>query len=84
MRKEKLKAKFKSNPSVPSRETSRPQDVSSKHNKQMAHHAPVRRSASKGRGFRATVPQPQSGAKNDVAALPSSIDSEEVGEMPRV
>jgi hypothetical protein len=51
MRKEKLKAKFKSNRSIPSRETSRQQDVSTKHNKQFAHHAPVRRSASKGRGF---------------------------------
>jgi len=51
MRKEKLKTNFKSNRSVPSRETSRRQDVSTKHNKQIAHQAPVRRAASKGRGF---------------------------------
>jgi hypothetical protein len=51
MRKEKLKANFKSNPAVPSRDNFRPKNVSTKHNKQFAHHAPVRRAASKGRGF---------------------------------
>jgi predicted 2-oxoglutarate/Fe(II)-dependent dioxygenase YbiX len=51
MRKEKFKANFKRNPSIPGRETSRPESVSAKHNKQIAHRAPVRRAASKGRGF---------------------------------
>jgi hypothetical protein len=51
MHKEKPKANFKSNPSIPGRETLRPKNVSTKHNKQTAHHAPVRRAANKGRGF---------------------------------
>ena len=51
MRKERVNASVKSNPSIPSRDTTRPGSVSTKHNKQMAHHAPVRRAASKGRGF---------------------------------
>jgi hypothetical protein len=51
MRKEKLKANFKSNRSIPNRDTLRAESVSTKQNKQMAHHAPVRRAASKARGF---------------------------------
>jgi hypothetical protein len=51
MRKEKLQTDKKSNPSIPRRAFSRPENVSTKHNKQTAHHAPVRRAASKGRGF---------------------------------
>jgi len=51
MRKERLKGSVKNNPSIPSRDTARPGSVSTKHNKQTAHHAPVRRAASKGRGF---------------------------------
>jgi len=51
MRKEKLKANFKSNRSIPNRATTRPENLSRKQNKQMAHHAPVRRAASKARGF---------------------------------
>ena len=51
MRKEKFKANFKSNRSIPNRDISRPENVSTKQNKQMAHRAPVRRAASKARGF---------------------------------
>jgi hypothetical protein len=51
MRKEKLKAYFKEDRSIPNRNTSRPDNVSRKQNKQTAHHAPVRRAASKARGF---------------------------------
>jgi hypothetical protein len=51
MRKEKLKANFKKDRSIPNRNTTRSENVSRKQNKQMAHHAPVRRAASKGRGF---------------------------------
>jgi len=50
MRKEKFKPNFKSNPSIPNRDTSRPENVSAKQRKQLAHHAPVRRAASKARG----------------------------------
>lgn len=49
MRKEKLKAKFKSNRSIPNRDTLRPGNM--KEGKEMAHHAPVRRAASKARGY---------------------------------
>jgi hypothetical protein len=51
MRKEKLKAYFKEDRSIPNRDNRRPENVSRKQNKQMAHHAPVRRAASKARGF---------------------------------
>ncbi len=51
MRKEKLKANFKRDRSIPNRNTTRPENVSRKEIKQMAHHAPVRRAASKARGF---------------------------------
>jgi hypothetical protein len=51
MRKEKLKAQFKRNRSIPNRDTVQAENVSRKQNKQMAHHAPVRRAASKARGF---------------------------------
>jgi hypothetical protein len=51
MRKEKLKANFKRDRSIPNRNTTRPENVSRKQIKQMAHHAPVRRAASKARGF---------------------------------
>ncbi len=51
MRKEKLKANFKKDRSIPNRNTTRSENVSGKWNKQMAHHAPVRRAASKARGF---------------------------------
>ena len=51
MRKEKLKANFKKDRSIPNRNTTRPENVSRKEIKQMAHHAPVRRAASKARGF---------------------------------
>jgi hypothetical protein len=49
MRKEKLN--FKKDRSVPNRNTTQSENVSRKRNKQMAHHAPVRRAASKARGF---------------------------------
>jgi hypothetical protein len=51
MRKQKLKAQFKSNRSIPNRDTVQAENVSRKQNKQMAHQAPVRRAASKARGF---------------------------------
>jgi hypothetical protein len=51
MRKEKLKANFENKSSGRNRETSRPENVSKKQIKQLAHHAPVRRAASKARGF---------------------------------
>ncbi len=51
MRKEKLKANFKKDRSIPNRNTTRPENVSRKEIKQMAHHVPVRRAASKARGF---------------------------------
>lgn len=51
MRKEKLKANFKKDRSIPNRNTTRSENVSRKQNKQMAHHGPVRRAASKARGF---------------------------------
>jgi hypothetical protein len=51
MRKEKLKANFKKDRSIPNRNTTRSENISRKQNKLMAHHAPVRRAASKARGF---------------------------------
>jgi len=51
MRKEKLRANFKKDRSIPNRNTTRPENVSRKQNKQVAHHAPARRAVSKGRGF---------------------------------
>jgi hypothetical protein len=50
MRKEKLKTSLKVTRSIPIRETLRPEKLSPKYNKQMAHNAPVRRAASKARG----------------------------------
>jgi hypothetical protein len=52
MHKEKLKTNFKGNRSIPNRDTTRAENVSRKQNKQMAHHAPVHRAASKARGYR--------------------------------
>jgi hypothetical protein len=51
MRKEKFKSKVKSNPSIPDRNASRVENVSQKQRKQLAHNAPARRAASKGRGY---------------------------------
>jgi hypothetical protein len=50
MHKEKFKAKAKSNPSIPGRDTSRADNVSAKQRKRLAHNAPARRAASKARG----------------------------------
>jgi hypothetical protein len=50
MRKEKFKANFKSNRSIPNRDASRAENVSAKQRKRLAHNAPVRRAASKARG----------------------------------
>jgi hypothetical protein len=50
MHKDKLETDFKGNRSIPDRGTSRSEKVSRKQNIQTAHHAPVRRAASKPEG----------------------------------
>ena len=58
MRKEKLKANFKKDRSIPNRNTTRSENVSRKQNKQMAHHAPVRRACEQSPRFLGIFAEP--------------------------